>query len=227
MGYKILLFDLDDTLLDFGANEADSLKRLFGEHGLVLTHELFQIYSAVNERLWSDCEKGLIPLSEVLNTRFINTLLIIEQSGDGLAWESRYRELLGEGAQLIDGALELCRSLAHSHRLFIITNGVAETQIKRLKRSGLSEYFEDIFTSQRIGYQKPSKEFFDYVTSHISDYRAEDALVIGDSLSTDIKGGISAGIDTCWLNRKSKPLSSEVQSTYIISNLEELHGILG
>ncbi|NCB74783.1 MAG: noncanonical pyrimidine nucleotidase, YjjG family [Clostridia bacterium] len=226
MDYKILLFDLDDTLLDFGANEAASLKRLFCEHGLNLTHELFQIYSAVNERLWSDCERGLIPLSEVLNTRFSRTLLNIGHSGDGAAWERRYRELLGEGTQLIDGAFELCRSLAFSHRLFIITNGVTETQISRLRRSGLYECFEDVFISQEIGYQKPSKEFFKYVTSHICDFSAENALVIGDSLNADIKGGILAGIDTCWLNRNLKPLSSEIRSTYIISNLEQLHGIL-
>ncbi len=226
MSYKILLFDLDDTLLDFAANEADSLKRLFREHGLDLSHELFQIYSAVNKRLWSDYEKGLIPLSEVLKTRFTHTLLNIGQTGDGSAWEARYRALLGEGAQLMDGALELCRSLSASHRLFVITNGVTETQISRLKRAGLTDYFEDVFTSQSIGYQKPSKEFFDYVTTHITDFRACESLVIGDSLSTDIKGGITAGIDTCWLNRNSKPSSSEVQSTYTITNLEQLYGII-
>ena len=226
MSYKILLFDLDDTLLDFSANEADSLKKLFCEHGISYSDELFQIYSAVNKQLWSDYERGLIPLNEVLDSRFAQTLLIIGQSGSGSAWEARYRALLGEGAQLMDGAFELCRSLSASHRLFVITNGVTETQIKRLERAGLSEYFEAVFTSQSISFQKPSKEFFDYVAAHIKNFRASDALVIGDSLHTDIKGGISAGIDTCWLNRKLQKSSAEIQSTYIITNLEELHGIL-
>ena len=226
MSYKILLFDLDDTLLDFGANETDSLNKLFNENGLDFSDELFQIYSSVNKQLWSDYEKGLIPLSEVLNTRFSRTLLIIGQSEDGSAWEARYRTLLGEGAQLMDGAFELCRSLSASHRLFIITNGVTETQIKRLERSGLYEYIEAVFDSQSIGYQKPSKEFFDYVAAHIKGFRASETLVIGDSLNTDIKGGISAGIDTCWLNKNSKPSSSDIQSTYTIANLKELYSIL-
>ena len=226
MSYKILLFDLDDTLLDFAANEADSLNKLFREHGLELSYELLQVYRSVNNQLWSDYERGLIPLNEVLNTRFTHTLLNIGQSGSGSAWETRYRALLGEGAQLMDGAYELCQSLSASHRLFVITNGVTETQIKRLERSGLSEYFEAVFTSQSIGFQKPSKEYFHYVAAHIRDFSASDALVIGDSLNTDIIGGIAAGIDTCWLNKNSKPSSTEIQCTYIITKLEELHGIL-
>jgi len=173
MSYKILLFDLDDTLLDFGANETDSLG------------------TAV----------------------------------DGIEWENQYRELLGNGSQHIEGALEVCQSLSVSHRLFVVTNGITLTQIKRLKLSGLDEFFEDIFDSQSIGFQKPSKEFFDYVISHIKDFNKKEALIIGDSLNTDIKGGLLAGIDTCWINRNSYEKSTEIQSTYTISSLVELYDI--
>jgi 2-haloacid dehalogenase len=86
----------------------------------------------------------------------------------------------------------------------VITNGVEETQRRRLKRSGLFDFFEDLFYSQSIGFQKPSKEYFDYVMGHIRDFHKEEALIIGDSLTTDIKGGLSAGIDTCWINTKSQ-----------------------
>ncbi|MDF2858012.1 MAG: noncanonical pyrimidine nucleotidase, YjjG family, partial [Neobacillus sp.] len=126
---------------------------------------------------------------------------------------------------LIEGALEVCQSLSVSHRLFVITNGITQTQIKRLKQSGLYEFFEDIFDSQSIGFQKPSKEFFDYVMSHIKDFNIKEALIIGDSLNTDIKGGLLSGIDTCWINKKSQKCSAEIQSTYTITSLVELYDI--
>ncbi|MCC2686593.1 MAG: noncanonical pyrimidine nucleotidase, YjjG family [Paenibacillaceae bacterium] len=225
MSYKILLFDLDDTLLDFGANEMDSLTKLFTQHGYSFSDELFGIYDAVNKQLWADYENGNIALDEVLNSRFSKTMLKLGKIVDGTEWENQYRELLGNGSQLIDGALELCQSLSVSHRLFVITNGITKTQIKRLKQSGLYEFFEDIFDSQSIGFQKPSKQFFNYVMAHIENFHASEALIIGDSLSTDIKGGILSGIDTCWIKRNPHLSSAEFQSTYTITSLAELRDI--
>lgn len=144
---------------------------------------------------------------------------------DGIAWENQYRELLSNGSQLIEGALELCQSLSASHRLYVVTNGITKTQINRLKQSGLYEFFEDIFDSQSIGFQKPSKEFFNYVMSNIKDFNIKEALVIGDSLNSDIKGGILSGINTCWVNIKSQKGSTEIQSTYTVTNLAELYDI--
>lgn len=222
MSYKILLFDLDDTLLDFGANEIDSLNKLFHLHGYVFSDKLFRVYNSINKQLWTDYENGNIALDEVLNSRFSETLLKLGITVDGMEWENQYRELLGNGHQLIDGALELCQSLSVSHRLFVITNGITKTQIKRLKHAGLYRFLEDIFDSQSIGFQKPSKEFFDYVMDHIKDFKIREALIIGDSLNTDIKGGLLSGIDTCWINRKSEKYSAEIQSTYTITSLTEL-----
>jgi len=225
MNYKILLFDLDDTLLDFGANEIDSLNKLFQQHGYTFSDELLQIYNSVNKQLWVDYEKGNIPLDNVINSRFSETMLRLGKVVDGTQWETIYRELLGNGCQLMDGALEVCQNLSVSHRLFVITNGITRTQIKRLKQSGLYDYFENIFDSQSIGFQKPSKEFFDYVMSHIENFNMKEALIIGDSLNTDIKGGLLSGIDTCWINRKSQKCSAEIQSTYTITSLIELYDI--
>lgn len=223
--YKILLFDLDDTLLDFAANETDSLNRLFQQHGYVFSAELFRVYNAVNKQLWADYENGRIGLDDVLNTRFSATMAKLGTVIDGIEWEKQYRHLLGNGIQQMDGALAVCQSLSVSHRLFVITNGITKTQIKRLKRSGLYDFFEAIFTSQSIGFQKPAKEFFDYVLSHIADFHIRDALIIGDSLNTDIKGGLLAGIDTCWLNHKLQAGSAEIPSTYTITSLSELYDI--
>lgn len=225
MSYKILLFDLDDTLLDFGANETDSLNKLFQQHGHIFSDEMFRVYNSVNKRLWSEYENGSIALDEVLKSRFSETMLRLGKVVDGIEWENMYRELLSNGCQHIEGALEVCQSLSVSHRLFVITNGITQTQIKRLKLSGLYEFFEDIFDSQSIGFQKPSKEFFDYVMIHIKDFNIKEALIIGDSLNTDIKGGLLAGIDTCWINRNSSKCSAEIQSTYTVRSLVELYDI--
>jgi 2-haloacid dehalogenase len=225
MSYKILLFDLDDTLLDFGANEIDSLNKLFQQHGYTFSDGVFRVYNSVNRQLWTDYENGKIALNDVINLRFSETMLRLGEVVDGIEWENQYRELLGNGCQLIEGALELCQSLSVSHRLFVITNGITQTQMKRLKQSGLYEFFEDIFYSQSIGFQKPSKEFFDYVMAHIKDFNKKEALIIGDSLNTDIKGGLLSGIDTCWVNRKSQKCSPEIQSTYTVTSLAELYDI--
>lgn len=225
MSYKILLFDLDNTLLDFCANETDSLNKLFQKHGYIFTDELFELYNSVNKQLWADYENGKIELDDVLNSRFSETMLRLGKEVDGIEWENQYRELLGNGCQLIEGALEVCRRFSESHRLFVITNGITKTQIKRLKQSGLYEFFEDIFISQSIGSQKPSKEFFDYVMSHIKGFNGKEALIIGDSLNTDIKGGLMSGIDTCWFNSKLHECSPEIRTTYTIASLEELYDI--
>ncbi|NLL15608.1 MAG: noncanonical pyrimidine nucleotidase, YjjG family [Clostridiales bacterium] len=225
MSYKILLFDLDNTLLDFCANETDSLNKLFQKHGYIFTDELFELYNSVNKQLWADYENGKIELDDVLNSRFSETMLRLGKEVDGIEWENQYRELLGNGCQLIEGALEVCRRLSESHRLFVITNGITKTQIKRLKQSGLYEFFEDIFISQSIGSQKPSKEFFDYVMSHIKGFNGKEALIIGDSLNTDIKGGLMSGIDTCCFNSKLHECSPEIRTTYTIASLEELYDI--
>lgn len=224
--YRILLFDLDDTLLDFEANEREALKKLFEDNHISFTKEVFDIYTGINKGLWASYEKGSLLLDEVLNTRFYKTLLQLGKEVDGVLWEKEYRELLGNGHEMIDGAYELCKRLSSGPcRLFIVTNGVTQTQMKRLQYSGLMPFFEDIFTSQDIGFQKPAKEFFDHVKEHIKDFRTEKALVIGDSLSSDIKGGNLAGIDTCWINRKNSS-SSEIKSTYTITELKGLYNIL-
>lgn len=227
MSYHILLFDLDGTLLDFDANEAEALKELFRIQGYSLTEEVFETYQRINTKLWEDYANGLIPQKQILDTRFAKTMAEFGETVDGAEWESCYRKLLGNGHQLIDGAMEAVRELAATHRLFAVTNGVTETQENRLRQSGLAPYFEDVFTSQAIGTQKPDKAFFDHVMSHIEGFSAKDALMIGDSLSTDIKGGIGAGLATCWVNLKGQSCPEGLSITYTVTSLEELCGVCG
>jgi len=225
MKYKILLFDLDDTLLDFRAIEAISLPVLFESFGFSLTPEWLDVYNKINKQLWIDYEKGLIALQDVLNSRFSKAMKKLGYQVNGAEWEARYGQLLLNGHIRIEGALEVCKQLHKRHRLFIITNGLTKTQIKRLKDAKLYKYFEDIFTSEQIGAAKPSAKFFDYIAQHIPDFDKTQTLIIGDSLGTDIKGGILAGIDTCWFNR-FKLESGKISPTYTITKLTDLYSIL-
>lgn len=224
MNYKILLFDLDNTLLDFSANEKQALNKVFEYFNVEVTETITQAYHQVNKALWERYERSEIDLQEVLHTRFSKTMLTIGKEINGEEWEKVYRIHLGEGAQILEGAYEVCEQLAKTHRLFIATNGVTETQLKRLEKSGLIHYFEGIFTSQDIGHQKPSTHFFDYMKSNIKDFKEEEALMIGDTYGSDIVGGNNAGIHTCWLTNETS--IENKKSTYRIVTIKELLNIL-
>lgn len=145
---------------------------------------------------------------------------------DGILFENNYRNYLEEGNQLIQGAFEFINQIESEYDLYIVTNGVSKTQYKRLRNAGLHSMFKDIFVSEDTGYQKPMKEYFDYVFERIPNFAPEEGLIIGDSLSADMKGGYVAGIDTCWFNPEKKSNHSEIVPTYEVQNFEELYAIL-
>lgn len=223
--YQILLFDVDDTLLDFKAAENYALQKLFSEHNVVLTDDIKQFYQEMNQKLWSSFEKGELEREELLHTRFSILFKKIGLTLDGVHLDNLYREYLEESAVLIDGATSLLQKLAKQYDLYVVTNGVARTQFIRLNNSNLSTYFKDIFVSEEIGYQKPMKEFFNHVFEKIPHCSADKTLIIGDSLTSDIQGGINAGIDTCWFNPKG-PINATPLPTYEISRLQSLESLL-
>ncbi|UZJ77724.1 YjjG family noncanonical pyrimidine nucleotidase [Fictibacillus sp. KU28468] len=225
--YQTLLFDVDDTLLDFGAAESTALHMLCEEQQITFTSELESLYKKINQGLWQAFEEGEIERDEVLNTRFSLLLKEYGHEADGLLLEEIYRGFLSEGNQLIEGALELITVLQDRFDLYIVTNGVSKTQDKRLRSSGLHPLFKGIFVSEDTGFQKPMKEYFDYVFARIPDFSQEQGLIIGDSLNADMKGGQLAGIDTCWFNPKKKTNHTDMVPTYEIQKLDELYQILG
>ncbi|TLS36776.1 YjjG family noncanonical pyrimidine nucleotidase [Pseudalkalibacillus caeni] len=227
MKHRTLLFDVDDTLLDFGAAEKLALRLLFEEHGFPLTPEVEERYKKVNQELWKSFERGEIDRDEVVNTRFS---ILFKEHGkevDGVLLEKSYRSYLEEGHDQVPGAFELITDLQRNFDLFIVTNGVSKTQDKRLRDSGLHPLFRDVFVSEDTGFQKPMKEFFDYVFARIPEVDLGQTLIIGDSLSSDIKGGNMAGIDTCWFNPRKKHNNTDIIPSYEIQKLEELYQILG
>ncbi|MGN7477826.1 YjjG family noncanonical pyrimidine nucleotidase [Solibacillus silvestris] len=223
--YKFLLFDLDDTLLDFKAAEQLALPKLFEAHKLPLTPQIETVYREINTGLWQSLEEGLITREQLMQTRFGKTFEYFGYAVDGQALDAEYRGYLAESKVFVEGALQLIQTLAPQYELYITSNGLADTQMKRLQVTGLASYFKQVFVSENTGHQKPMKSFFDYVFDRIPNFDLNKAIIIGDSYSADIIGGARAGIDTCWLN-PLKIAPSTIRPTYEISKLHQLLPIL-
>ena len=224
--YETLLMDLDDTLLDFRANEHDALEILFGTMKEPLDREKRELYDKINRRMWREYEEGKLAREELLNTRFRILFEHLGRRVDGAEAEAIYREALGRGAQLIEGALEVCQKLGEKYALHIVTNGTGETQMKRLEASGLRKKVGKVFVSELIGHSKPSRAFFDRVFSELRGTLPERALIVGDSLTSDVQGGINAGIDTCWFNPSGQTGNGKISATYEVRSLYELIPLL-
>ncbi|AMV60792.1 5'-nucleotidase YjjG [Pediococcus damnosus] len=226
MKYQNLLFDVDDTLLDFHAAENQALKALFAEIKYPLTDDMVTYFRALNEHMWQRFELGQLDRQTLVNTRFTKLFAHFNETVDGIKYEQIYREFLNQGHQLEPHALELLNSLKDQFNLFIVSNGIGSVQQHRLNDSGLSTYFKHIFVSEEVGYQKPRIEFFDFIANHISGFTPKNALIIGDSLTSDIQGGANAGIDSVWFNPALQPNHSSVSPTYQIDDLLDLKEIL-
>ena len=226
MKYKYLLFDADDTLLDFRRSEREALTDAMLRFGIHPTEGLIKGYSEINDSLWKLLERGGIGKNELRVRRFE---LFAEKYGldaDPHMLAAEYTDRLAEMSFPVNGAVELCASLWGKYRMFIITNGIKNIQESRLGASELKQYIEKSFISEEMGAEKPSPLFFDRVASAIDGFDRSLALVIGDSLTSDIAGGIAAGIDTCWFNPRRKAPVDGIVPTYEIHALDELYRVL-
>ena len=223
--YTTLLFDADDTLLDFRKDEKQALVKALTHYGVPITEENIKIYSDINQGMWKQLERGEITKPELKRTRFKKFFEAIgfECDEEPLTVNEHYLSLLGEGGNTLEGAVDTVKKLYEDgYELYIITNGIAATQAKRLNRSGLLPYINEVFVSETIGYQKPRKEYFDAVLNNIKEKDKEKILVIGDSLTSDIQGAMNAGLPCCWLNRYGKELPDEYKVDYVIEDVSEV-----
>ncbi|MBQ9941979.1 MAG: YjjG family noncanonical pyrimidine nucleotidase [Christensenellaceae bacterium] len=228
MKYDILLLDADGTLLDFEENERVSIRQVLSKMDLPIPlEEAASLYSAINSRLWKEYDENKITVSELVIRRFEILLQKLGLEGDPQQMEKDYRALLDQGIMLIPGALEFLRKLRGKARVYIVTNGVTHTQHGRLERSGIKALVDGVFISGEIGAHKPQKEFFDYVFAHVEDLDKAKTLVVGDSLSSDIKGGRLAGLDTCFFNEKGISTGDESPTMEVrdFAQLEEALGL--
>ena len=224
--YSFLLFDADNTLLDFDSNERASLTDTFRTFGIAYDEETIRLYHGINLMYWKMLSEKKISKEELLIKRFATLYERLGINADPVATENHYRSQLGKGCQVIPGALDVCKKLRKDYKLYVITNGVATTQHSRLEGSGVAELMEGIFISDEIRYDKPDVRFFEYVQKSILGFEKNKALVIGDSLFSDIRGGVDFGLDTCYLNVYNEKNTSEIQPTYEIQDIVELLELL-
>lgn len=224
--YDVLLFDVDGTLLDFDRAEEMGIEGLLEHYGVPVTAENKEKYHHLNKSYWERLERGEITRDQVLSLRFEEFFGDFGISVDGMDTDRLYREYLNEGAFLIDGARELLEGLKGQYELYIITNGVAATQYHRLGKSGLDRYFKDIFISEEAASQKPQPEYFEYCFKKMGRRDVENMLVIGDSLTSDIKGGNNVGIDTLWFNPHRQENTKRVHVEYEADSLEKIGKML-
>lgn len=223
---KYVLFDVDDTLLDFGKAEAAAIRKTFERIGIPVTDELIRRYSEINAQQWSRFEKGEITREKLLTERFD---ILFSELGINVPSEmaqASYEYLLGIGHYFVDGAEELLEALKYKYELYIVSNGNASVQDRRLKSAGIIPYFKDIFISERVGFNKPSAEFFDACFEHIPGFEKDKAVIVGDRLSSDILGGINAGVKTCWFNPRGDAPDPDIPADYEIKHLGELPALL-
>lgn len=226
MKYSFLLFDADHTLFDFNKSEYLALKSALEELGCPSTDAHIERYSDINVKYWKMLERGEIDKISLKLARFVEFGREFGFEDKAEALSDLYMENLAHESHLFDGALELVEKLSESYRLFIITNGVKSTQDGRFGVSPITKYFEKIFISEVVGAEKPSIEFFDAVANGIEGFDKSRALVIGDSLSSDIKGAINSKIDCIWYNPMKKSAPEGWDITYTVSNFDEILDIL-
>lgn len=226
MKYDVLLFDLDDTLFDFGETEKHALDNSFRAfsfpNGLT---DYRTSYKEISKGLWLDLEQGRISLSDLKVERFKRLFLQHKLLLSPEDFGQTYIENLGREVHMIEGVQDMLTNLS-SCRLVILTNGFQDVQHARIALSPLNHTFEAIITSEESGYQKPQVEIFDYVFEKLRISNKRNVLMIGDSLTSDIQGGNNFGIDTCWFNPHNKENVTTIKPTYEISNYEELQQIV-
>ena len=226
MGFRTILFDADGTLWDFDGSAKVAMQIVFERRGYAFTDEIFSRYEEINLSMWEKYERGEMERDRVLTERF--DVFFAEQGIDaeGAAFENEFRVELEENPLWMPGAREVLTELRPDCKMYIVTNGVASTQHKRIKRTGLDRYVDGFFISEEIGAQKPQKAFFDYVFSNIVPCQKEKILLVGDSLSADILGANLSGITSCWFNPAAKPLQGEAHPDFVIQSLAAIPAIV-
>ena len=225
--YYCILFDADNTLLNFDAAENKALAETLVNYGIEPDAETVQTYRTINEELWRQLEKGQIRREKLFGERFSRFLKAINAAGDGVEMNRFYLEQLSTHPDLMSAeVLDVLRELSEVATLAIVSNGVQKVQTRRLAESGVMNFMEDVFISEKMGCEKPNARIFDAALRALGVENREHVLMVGDSLPSDIQGGVNAGLDTCWYNPNHAENPGKVVPTYEISSLEELYPLV-
>ena len=231
MAYKDLFFDLDHTLWDFETNSKETIQELYITHrladlGIVDFDGFYSTYSAHNHRLWDRYTKGFIKQEELRWKRVYLSLLDFKVANEPLAkaMSKAYLEILPNKTHLFPYTIEILEYLKQKeYKMHLITNGFESVQFKKIKNSGLADYFIEVITSEASNSLKPQKEIFEYALKN-TNASIDESIMIGDNESADIQGGINIGMDTIFVNHIQ--VVPTVPATYTITHLKELENIL-
>lgn len=226
MYFKTILLDLDGTLLDFDKSAHASMKKLLNAHGLPYDDSLYDEYEEINLGLWEEHERGFIGIDGILGERFKRFLAKEGFPGDGGEFEREYQGYMENSAETADGAVETVDYLSCRYDLYVVSNGVTKTQLRRLELCGLDAYMKGIFISEAVGANKPLPEFFDYCFNRIPGADRSRTLIVGDNPASDMMGGYNAGIKTCWVNRDGRENSLLVPIDHVITDIRQLADFL-
>lgn len=227
MKYEVLLFDADDTLFDFKKTEDYALEKLVEDFDTEYPKEYcIQTYKKINTQIWKEFEQGLITSDALKVERFNRFAKEINLNCDACTLSEKYINYLGDGSFLFEETIELISELHNKYKLCIITNGLADVQNRRIRNSIIGHYFDDIVISDEIKIAKPNPEIFNHTLQNINHENKSTVLMIGDSLSSDIRGGIKAGIDTCWFNLNKSENSTDIKPKYEIYSLLQIKDLL-
>lgn len=222
---EFLFLDLDDTILDFHKAERIALGKTIRSFGAEPTEEVLSRYHLINKAHWEMLERGEITREEVLVNRFAVLFRELGMTVDPAQCARAYESNLGIGHYFLPGGEEAVKSLHKKYRLFLASNGTASVQHGRLTSAGLYPYFEKVFISQEMGYNKPAREYFECCFANIPGFDPRKAVMVGDSLTSDILGGKNAGLVTVWVNPEGKDWG-EIRPDYEIRSITELEGLL-
>ncbi len=223
---KYVFLDLDDTLLDFVKSERRAIRATLAKLGIRPTKAVVERYHHINAAQWKLLERGEITREQVLHRRF--ALLFAEYgiACDPDTAQRIYEKELGTGHYFIAGAKRLLKRLSKDYQLYLVTNGLATVQTSRLESAKIAPFFQKIFISQKIGYNKPQPQYFEHCFAAVDGFEKEHAIIIGDSLSSDMRGGNAVGIRTCWFNPHRQVTSTDVSIDYEIQRLSQLPKLL-
>lgn len=225
---KVILWDVDGTLLDFEAAEKVAIGQCFASYDMgECTDEMLKRYSTINRKYWEALERGELTKPEVLVGRFREFFetegLPVEKAE---SFNEEYQVRLGDTVVFCDNAFELVQKYKGQIKQYAVTNGTKVAQDRKLKNSKLDTMFDGIFISDVLGVEKPNVEFFDKVFENIGSYARDEVLIVGDSLTSDMRGGNNAGILTCWYNPKKMGHTKDINVDFEITNLWEIEQIL-
>ena len=223
--FDILFLDLDDTILDFKKAERIAISATIRDFGVEPTEEVLSLYHVINKGQWEMLERGEKTRAQILVDRFDILFRELKVDVDAEKCARRYEHNLSQGHWFLPGAEEAVKSLHKRFRLFLASNGTASVQHGRMTSAGLYPWFEKVFVSQEIGFNKPSPDYFNACFTQIPDFDRSRCIMVGDSLSSDILGGINAGIATCWVAPLSKDPGA-IRPDYRIESITQLEELM-